>query len=372
MGWSLSIGSIAGTAIRVHITFLLFLVWIFIASYVSGGADAAWTGLVFIVLLFACVVAHEFGHILTARSFGVSTPDVTLLPIGGVARLERIPEKPSEEFLIAIAGPIVNVVIALGLIALFGADLSADHLAAVESNQISMVDRLAAVNLFLALFNMIPAFPMDGGRVLRALLAIRMGHVRATEVAAAIGQGFAFVLGFAGLFYNPMLIFIAIFVYLAAASEAQLVAVRSMARGVPVSAAMMTQFATLTPETPIDTAIDILLRTSQSEFPVVDGARRPVGVLSRNDMIRALKQLGPEARVADAMIAPVPTVSHRLCLEEAIRLLQEKSSPAIAVVDAAGALAGLITSETIGEMIMVRDAMPKGVRFGPWGRPAGV
>jgi stage IV sporulation protein FB len=371
MGWSLGIGSIAGTAVRIHITFLLFLVWIFVAGYVSGGADAAWSSLVFIVLLFACVLAHEFGHILTALSFGVATPDVTLLPIGGVARLERIPEKPAEEFLIAIAGPIVNVVIALGLVA-FGADLSTRNLAAVESSQISMIDRLAAVNLFLAVFNMIPAFPMDGGRVLRALLAVRMGHVRATEAAATIGQAFAFVLGFAGLFFNPMLIFIAIFVYLAAAGEAQLVAVRSMARGVPVSAAMITQFATLTPETPIDTAIDILLRTSQSEFPVVDDARKPVGVLSRNDMIRGLKQLGPDARVADAMIAPVPTVSHRLCLEEAIRLLQEKSVPAIAVVDAAGVLSGLVTSETIGEMIMVRDAMPKGARFGPWGRPAGA
>ena len=371
MGWSLSIGSIAGTAVRIHITFILFLVWIFAASYVSGGADAAWSGLLFIVLLFACVLAHEFGHIFTARAFGVATPDVTLLPIGGVARLERIPEKPSEEFLIAIAGPLVNVAIAAGLMAFGGADLSAGHLTAVESGQVAMADRLAAVNLFLALFNMIPAFPMDGGRVLRALLAIRMGHVRATEVAAAIGQAFAFVLGFIGLFSNAMLIFVAIFVYLAAASEAQLVAVRAMARDVPVTAAMITQFATLTPDMTIDNAIEVLLRTSQTEYPVVDSGR-PIGVLGRNDMIRALKQLGPEARVAEAMTAPLPTVSQRRCLEEAIRVLQEKSAPAVAIVDAAGVISGLVTSETIGEMIMVNEAMPKGVRFGPWSRPAGA
>ena len=372
MGWSISIGSIAGTVVRIHITFLLFLVWIFAANYMSGGADAAWTSLVFMILLFACVLAHEFGHIFTARAFGVATPDVTLLPIGGVARLERIPEAPGEELLIALAGPLVNVVIAVGLILFGGAESTTQHLAAVESSQVSMVDRLAAVNVFLALFNMIPAFPMDGGRVLRALLAIRLGHVRATEVAAMIGQAFAFVLGFVGLLYNPMLIFIAIFVYLAAASEAQLVAVRSMSRDMPVSAAMITQFATLSPDASIDAAVETLLRTTQSEFPVIDGAGRPVGVLGRHDLIRALKQRGPDARVAEVMTAPLPTVGHRGCLEEAFQILQTKSAPAVGVVDPHGALVGLISSETVGEMIMVNDAMPKGARLGPWSRPAGA
>ncbi|MBO0756742.1 MAG: site-2 protease family protein, partial [Bradyrhizobiaceae bacterium] len=334
MGWSVNIGSIAGTAIRIHITFLIFLAWIFAASWASGGAAAAWSGLAFLILLFACVLAHEFGHILTARAFGVPTPDVTLLPIGGVARLERIPEAPWEEFLIAIAGPLVNVVIAVGLAALTGADLSPQHLAAVESSKVSLVDRLAEVNLFLALFNMIPAFPMDGGRVLRALLAIRLGHVRATEVAAMIGQAFAFLLGFAGLLWNPLLIFIAIFVYLAAASEAQLVTVRAMARGVPVSAAMMTEFATLTPDEHIDAAVETLLRTSQSEFPVIDPSHQIVGLLGRADMIRALKQLGPDARVSQAMATGIPTISHRRTLDEAFRLLQEKSAPAVGVIDA--------------------------------------
>src|SRR6266850_5994632 len=187
MPWSLNIGTIAGTAVRVHVTFLLFLAWIFFASYAAGGPAAAWSGLPFMLLLFACVLAHEFGHIFTARRFGVSTPDVVLLPIGGVARLERIPEEPWEEFLIAIAGPLVNVAIALGLVALAGARLSTADLYAMESAHVSLVDRLAAVNLFLAVFNMIPAFPMDGGRVLRALLATRLGFVRATAIAASIG-----------------------------------------------------------------------------------------------------------------------------------------------------------------------------------------
>jgi Zn-dependent protease/CBS domain-containing protein len=372
MPWSLNIGSIAGTQVRIHITFLLFLVWIFAAGYVTGGSQAAWESLLFIILLFVCVLAHEFGHIFTARAFGVSTPDVTLLPIGGVARLERIPEKPYEEFLVAIAGPAVNVVIALALVALAGARLDHQHLALVESARISMIDRLAAVNLFLALFNMIPAFPMDGGRVLRALLATRLGFVRATEIAAAIGQGVAFALGFVGLFTSPMLIFIAIFVYLAASGEAHLVALRAMSRGVPVSAAMVTQFATLRPDAPVEEAVETLLRTSQGEFPVADAAGRPVGLLTRNDLIRALKQRGPDARVSEAMTATIPSIGHRQCLEDALRLLQEKSTPAVGVVDSTGRLIGLVSSETVGEMLMLHEALPKGVRLGPWSRPAGA
>jgi Zn-dependent protease/CBS domain-containing protein len=372
MGWSLNIGSVAGTAIRIHVTFLLFLAWIFGVSYISGGPQQAWSGLVFLLLLFLCVLLHEFGHIFTARAFGVSTPDVILLPIGGVSRLERIPEEPSEEFLIAIAGPAVNVGIAALLVLVGGASLELNHLVALESASTSMIDRLAAVNVFLAVFNLIPAFPMDGGRVLRALLASRFGYVRATEIAAAIGQWVAFLLGFLGLFGNPLLIFIAIFVYLAASSEAHLVAIRAISRGVPVTAAMMTQFATLTPDEHVDAAVETLLRTSQGEFPVVDGAGRPVGVLVRNDLIRALKERGPDAKVADAMTAQIPTLGHRHCLDEAFRLLQEKSAPAVGIVDAADRLIGLVTSETIGEMLMVHRAMPAGFRSGPWGRPAGA
>jgi Zn-dependent protease/CBS domain-containing protein len=371
MLWSVNIGRIAGTAVRIHITFILFLGWIFIASWYAGGANEAWSGLAFMILLFACVLAHEFGHIFMARAFGVATPDVTLLPIGGVARLERIPEKPAEELLVALAGPAVNVMIAFALVAFAGADLHAQSLAAMESTRIAMLDRLAAVNLFLAVFNMIPAFPMDGGRVLRALLAIRLGHVRATEIAASIGQVVAFGLGFLGLFGNPLLIFIAVFVYLAASSEAQLVAMRAMSRDVPVAAAMMTQIAWLAPEAHIDEAVDTLLKTSQSEFPVVDAGGNLAGVLSRADMIRAIKQLGPDARVADAMTKDVPTISHRACLDEAIRLLHEKQARAVGVTDTAGRLAGLITSETIGEMLMVRQALPAGSHIG-WIRPAGA
>ena len=371
MSWSLNIGKVAGTVVRVHLTFLLFLAWIFAASYSASGAAAAWDTLAFMVLLFLCVLLHEFGHIFTARAFGVATPYVTLLPIGGVAQLERIPEEPWEEFLIAIAGPLVNVAIA-ALLLLAGAHLQPSAAVAVDNGQISLIDRLAVVNLFLALFNLIPAFPMDGGRVLRAALASKLGYVRATEISASIGQFVAFALGFFGLMYNPILIFIAIFVYLAASSEAHMVALRAVSRGVPVSHAMMTHFESLTPEGHLDGAVQTLLQTGQGEFPVVDGAGKPVGVLDRGALIRALKTLGPDARVADAMSPKFPTIGHRMTLEQAFKLLQEKTAPAVGVTDAGGKLIGLVTGETIAEMMMLREALPQGWRAGPWGRPAGA
>jgi stage IV sporulation protein FB len=213
--------------------------------------------------------------------------------------------------------------------------------------------------------------------VLRALLATRLGFVRATEVAASVGQAFAVLLGIVGFFGVPglfgpnlFLIFIAIFVYLAASAEGHSVALRAMSRGVPVSTAMMTQYATLTPNADVEDAVQTLLRTSQGEFPVVDPDGKPVGVLARADIIRTLKERGPNAKVADAMTSPVPTLGHRRCLDEAFRILQEKSAPAVAVVDAAGRLVGLVTSETIGEMMLLHQALPKGVSLGPWSRPA--
>ena len=214
---------------------------------------------------------------------------------------------------------------------------------------------------------------MDGGRVLRALLASRLGYVRATEIAASIGQGVAFALGFIGLFCNPMLIFIAIFVYLAAASEAHLVAIRAMSRDVPVSAAMMTRVRHAARPTRTSTRrCRRCCAPARASSRWSTAAGKPVGLLGRGDLIRALKERGPDARVADAMTTTVPTIGHRRCLDEAFRMLQEKSAPAVAVVDASGRLVGLVTSETVGEMLMLHEALPEGARFGPWTRPTGA
>ena len=220
MRWSLTVGSIAGTAIRIHITFLLFLVWLGTVYYRQGGAEAAWQGTIFIVLIFLCVLLHELGHVFAARRYGVKTRDVTLWPFGGIASMERMPEKPSEELIVALAGPAVNVAIAGVLLLWLGSRFDPANLAKIEDPAISLVIKLAGINIILVLFNMLPAFPMDGGRVLRALLAMRMGNARATELAATIGQGFAIVFGVLGILYNPMLIIIAAFIFLAASGEA--------------------------------------------------------------------------------------------------------------------------------------------------------
>ena len=369
MPWSLTVGTIFGTAVRIHVTFLLFLVWIWAAYYRQGGSAAAWEGVAFVLLLFLCVLLHEFGHVLTARRFGVKTPDITLWPFGGIANLERIPEKPSEELLVAIAGPAVNVVIAAGLLLYLGATLDPANLTRIEDPATSMAVKIAGANIFLVLFNLIPAFPMDGGRVLRALLAIRLGHARATALAASIGQGFAVAFGILGIFTNPMLIVIAIFVFLAASGEAGHAQLRAVARGANVSDAMITKFQTLGTQASVDDAVAALIQTTQKEFPVVDGSGRLRGVVTRDLMIRGLKERGPEAPVLEIMETDVPTVSARAPLESALKCLTEKGRSVVGVTDAQERLVGIITAENIGEMMLVQSARPER-RPGPWSRPA--
>ena len=357
MSWSLNIGSIAGTVVRVHITFLLFLGWIFFASWASGGAATAWQSLAFLLLLFACVLAHEFGHIFTARRFGVSTPDVVLLPIGGVARLERIPEEPWEEFLVAIAGPLVNVVIALALVLFAGAHLTAGNLAAVESPHASLIDRLAAVNLFLAVFNMIPAFPMDGGRVLRALLATRLPYPRATHIAATVGQCMALLFGLIGLTHygSPILIFIALFVWIGAAQESGMVQMRHSLSGIPVSRAMVTEFHVLRPEDTMADAVELTLKGTQRDFPVLDG-ERVAGVLLQSVMLATLGRQGAHVRVADVMQTDFQLVESSEMLDAVYRRLAEHRVT-IAPVSFQGRLVGLVTMDNIGEFLAIQGAL---------------
>ena len=250
-------------------------------------------GVAFILALFACVVAHEFGHALAARRYGIKTPDITLLPIGGLARLERMPEKPGQEIVVALAGPAVNVVIAVVLILFMNARFDMEALQRLDNPALSFMARLASVNVFLVLFNLIPAFPMDGGRVLRAVLAIWLPRTQATNIAARIGQALAFVFGFLGLMGNPLLIFIAIFVYLAATAEAQSVGLQDVSRSLGVRDAMITHFETLGPQATIGEAAELLLcapRSTSSPSSTARGKLR--GLLTRNAMIQALSKTG--------------------------------------------------------------------------------
>ena len=222
MKWSLKLGSFAGIRVYVHWTFALLLGWV-LFSHIGQGHNwaEAWGGVGFILALFGCVLLHEFGHALTAKHYDIRTQDITLLPIGGIARLERLPENPHHELWVTLAGPAVNVVIAGILFAVLTLAYPLPDFSQAKFLEGNLLARLMWVNVFLGAFNLLPAFPMDGGRVLRALLSMRLGRVRATRLAASIGQGMAILFGFAGFFGNPMLIFIAIFVYLGAEAEAR-------------------------------------------------------------------------------------------------------------------------------------------------------
>jgi stage IV sporulation protein FB len=369
MSWSYPVARLFGSEIRIHVTFVLFLAWIGVARWIEGGAAAAAEGVLLILAIFACVLAHEYGHALAARRYGIKTPDITLLPIGGLARLERMPTKPSEEIVVALAGPAVNVVIAAALIVMLGAQPGLGALEELGSGAPDLLAQLAAINVFLVLFNLLPAFPMDGGRVLRALLALRWGQVEATAIAARIGQGFAFVMGFFGLLWNPLLLFIAIFVYIAASAESQATAMEDVARRLGVGEAMITRFDSLSPQATVGDAVEQLLRTAQREFPVVDGGGRLRGMLTREAMILALGRSGPETPVIEVMERDIPVVQAGRPLEAALRHLQAGGHGVVAVADRDGRFAGYVTAENLGELMMVRRAAPELPRPEPLSRP---
>lgn len=357
MNWSWKIASVAGIGINVHWTFVLIIGWVVITRLGEhkGAADVV-EGVAFVLAIFACIVLHELGHALTAKRFGIRTRDITLLPIGGVARLERMPEEPIQELLVALAGPAVNVVIALVLAAVLFVtrDLSSFTVEALGEHDF-LLD-LLTVNIFLVIFNLLPAFPMDGGRVLRAALAHFTGdYVGATQAAASVGQVMAILFGIAGLFTNPFLVFIALFVYLGAQEEAHMVQMRSIFRGVPVRQAMMTRVRSLAPDDPLSAARDELLAGSQQDFPVVDGGRL-VGLLPRAALLKSLSDAGEDARVRDVMHADCGTVEDTEMLDRVFQRMREQGCPTLPVLHN-GQFVGLVTLENVGELMMIQSAL---------------
>jgi stage IV sporulation protein FB len=354
MRWSFTIARVAGIQIKVHVTFLLLLAWIGWVYYVQGGREAAWKGVLFILLLFASVLLHELGHAFAARRYGIETPDITLLPIGGVARVARMPDDPKQELAIALAGPATSLLLGLVLYLVVG-PVSVAELQSMDAQAIPA--RLMVANVSLALFNLLPAFPLDGGRVLRALLAMRMSYVKATTIAARLGQGLAFLLGFAGLFGNPFLLFIALFVYLGATQEAAATQMKDVADRLPLSAALVTEFHTLEPDATLGDAADVLLRTHQHDFPVVDAQGGLRGVLIRDDLVAGLKRGGHGTPVAAVMRTDVTPVSKNTSLSEAFRTMQASRSGVLPVHDDAGRLVGVLTPENVGEMMIINGAL---------------
>ena len=365
MKWSWRIGRLFGIDVFVHATFVMLLVWVFMRHYLrEGNVHGALVGVAFILAVFGIVVLHEFGHALTARRFGIATRDITLLPIGGVARLERMPEKPGQELLVALAGPAVNVVLAIGLFAFLAA--TGGPLSLGEGDLLAdgpFLTKLLWVNVSLALFNLLPAFPMDGGRALRALLALRLDYVQATRIAAGIGQGMALLLGLLGLFTNPFLVFIALFVWIGAAAESGAVQTRASLGGIPVQAAMMTEFRVLSPRDSLATASQALLASSQLDFPVVDENHRLVGVLTPADLIRAMTDHGPQGGIEAAMSRRFEIAHPSELLDGALARLQGCQCTSLPVVDS-GRVVGIVTMENIGELMSLRHAVRASKRIG--------
>jgi len=349
-GWSVTIARALGIPIRIHFTFLLLVAWF--GFYGARVGHAPGLAVLFLLALFACVVLHELGHAAMARRFGVRTREIVLYPFGGIARLDRIPAGRGE-LAIALAGPAVNLALAVSLaagLALAGVEpLPGERLLVAWD----LVRHLTIVNVALFLFNLLPAFPMDGGRVLRAALTLAMPTDRATEIAAAVGQGIAILFGLAGLVGgNYMLVFVGLFVFVGAMQENAFQRERSAVRGRTAGEAMVTRFETLAPQDSLRSAAEHLLATHQRDFPVIDAWQRVVGILSRDRLLHGLVQHGGAGAVLEIMEREPAFVAPEDDLERVLEALRRKPGCPVLVHDGAR-LRGMVTLENVAEFIEV-------------------
>jgi Zn-dependent protease len=354
--WSWKIGEIAGIGVYIHATFLLLVVWLAI-GHITAGDTLAGTilGILFVMAIFACVVLHELGHALTARRYGVRTRDIILLPIGGLARLEKIPEEPRQELWVAIAGPAVNVVIAATIFLWLWLTSTFLPWEQLEITRGPFLQRLMWVNLILVVFNLIPAFPMDGGRVLRAFLATQMPYTRATQIAASVGQALALLFGFLGLMGNPFLLFIALFVWIGAAQESSFVQVKRALGGISIEHVMLTDFYHLEVSDPLTRAVDLTLAGSQRDFPVLRG-EHVVGILTQSDLMRGLKERGEHSPVAGSMHHDFEVAHPSETAEGVLMRLQTCDCHILPVLDN-GRLVGLVNLENVSEFLEIQKAL---------------
>ncbi|MGH2592471.1 MAG: site-2 protease family protein [Anaerolineae bacterium] len=370
MGGSFKIATVRGIDIKIHVTFFLILVYAAIVFGSNGrGVNGALFGIVATLLLFACVVLHELGHSLVAQNYGITVRDITLWPIGGVARLERIPDKPAQEFWIAIAGPAVNFVI-VGLIFIIarvlastqvGFDVSGLERGMLQLQVPSLLAYLFTANLFLGVFNLIPAFPMDGGRILRALLASRMDYTRATAIAVAIGQNLALLAGLYGFLTGQFfLVLIAIFVFMGAGAEGQMVQVKSVLEDLKVRQAFTRKTEALDPDDRLTRAVDLTLGSFQSDFPVCR-AGELVGLLTKTDLISALQQRGSNTFVVSVMRKEFPTIGLDDSLFKAQQAMVENRIEAVPVMES-GQFRGLLTLQDVDEVFRLLSVSPQLLR----------
>ncbi len=357
----LHLGRVAGIKIEVHWTFTLLLIWVVYLDLRRGGnLNSALMNVSLILFLFLCVVLHELGHALTARNFNIGTKKITLLPIGGVASLEKMPEKPQQELLVALAGPAVNVVIAMLLLMVVPLrtylSMDAENLEALLTapNFNTLLFYLLIANIMLVAFNMIPAFPMDGGRVLRALLAFKMSRAKATEIAATLGQTLAVVFFILGLFFNPFLVLIALFIFIGAYGENQMVKQTTLLEGHLVRDAMLTQITTVRPDHTMAQIIDLLLASTEKDFVVVEDGQI-VGTIYHKQIINRSKDRN--LLVRDFMNTAFSIMQEEGPLTEFFEVAAREKQRFFPVVDHSGVLAGAIDMTNVSEFLLIKNTL---------------
>lgn len=353
--WSWKLVTIKGIDVYIHATFLLLVAFVAFSGLVSGqGLVAMLRGTLLILAVFATVVLHELGHALMARRFGIPTRDITLLPVGGVARLVKMPDAPEQQLLVALAGPATSAGVALGLFVLLRVLAWPVDFESVRDASGPLLTQLLWINVFLAAFNLAPAYPMDGGRVLRALLAMRLPPEHATQIAARVGQGVAVVFGLVGLFTSPFLVVIAAFVWLGAQAEVSTSRITVALHGRTVRDGMITDFQTVSPSDALARVVDLTLAGFQQDFPVMDGTRL-VGVLTQADLLKGLAERGASMHVEQAMRADVETVSPFDALDANLARMREGDRRVLMVV-VAEKVVGLLTLANIGELLALEAA----------------
>lgn len=356
MKWSYKIARFAGIDVSVHITFFLLLLWFAIMSWQqSQQIPAVVSSLAFIIVLFTCVLLHEFGHALTARHFGYRTRGITLLPIGGVASLEKMPDDPRQEILVALAGPAVNVVIAAALFVFLSMGSDMPSVDDIGDGNIPFLYQIMLINIVLALFNLLPAFPMDGGRVLRASFAFFMPHNQATQKAARIGQGFAILLMVTGFFYNPWMILIGVFIWFAATAEANMENIQTSLFDMNAGQAMISDFQTLDVNDDLQKAIDLTLQGSQKDFPVMMNKEARF-LLSQKDLLGALQKHSSQVRLSELSLPEIHRIDASTPLNQIFTEFYQPQH-SLAAVYHQGKMLGILNLDNLLELIQIHNAL---------------
>lgn len=359
MRWSLPLGRVFGIALRLHVTFLMLLAWVGYEAFVEGGAPAAKWELLRVCLIFLCIILHELGHSVVAQKLGVEVKSITLLPIGGVAALRSLPENPWHEIAITVAGPLVNAIIALVLFPVAGITSVAQFVAAmshIPTDVGSLLRALVGTNLLLVIFNSIPAFPMDGGRLLRAVLALMMSYRRATTIAAFVGQGMAVIFVLVGLRYEMwLLVIIGVFIFMGAEGEERMVRARSLLRGLDVDEVMTREFTALSPHDTVARGLEMVYQTGQDDFPVMEDDRL-AGMVSRAAMLEAVNGAGPQVPVAEVMDPNVPAVPTGAKVSRVQDELFNDGWGSLPVIED-GRLVGVLSPQNVSRYLLVQSSL---------------